>query len=151
MVNRGFVVAVAGAAIVVAGLAGCSSNKASHGSATAAAGKGTAKVTVDGKDQSITGDIGCSTSGETVAISIGDQSKGLVGATLQGSDVQTVGIILDGKPLAYTKGVPGGDAKLSKDGSKYNISGNLTGMPDMSNPMAGPSTHPFTMEVTCPS
>ena len=75
--NRGFVVAVAGAAIVVSGLAGCSSNKASHGSATAAAGKGTAKLTVDGKDQSITGDIGCTTSGEIVAISIGDQSKGL--------------------------------------------------------------------------
>lgn len=149
--NRGFVVTVAGAAIVVAGLAGCSSNKAESNGVTAAAGKGEAKVTVDGKDQTINGDIGCTTTGETVAISIGDQSKGLVGATLQGNDVQTVGIILDGQPLAYTRGVPGGDATLKKDGSKYNISGNLTGMPDMSNPMAGASTHPFTMEVTCPS
>lgn len=148
---RGFVVAVAGAAIVVAGLAGCSSNKASNGGATAAAGKGEAKVTVDSKDQTIAGDIGCVTTGEMVTISIGDQSKGLVGATVQGNDVQTVGVILDGQPLAYTRGVPGGDAKLTKDGSKYSISGNLTGMPDMSNPMAGPSTHPFSMEVTCPS
>jgi len=150
-VKRGFVVTVAGAAIVVAGLAGCSSNKATNGNSTAAAGKGTAKVTVDGKDQSVSGDVGCVTTGDKVVMSVGDQSKGVVGATIQGNDVETVGIIVNGSPLAYTKGVPGGDAALKKDGSKYSISGHLTGMPDMSNPTAGPSNHAFSMDVTCPS
>ncbi|HEY7050985.1 MAG TPA: lipoprotein LpqH [Mycobacterium sp.] len=150
-VKRGFVIVVGGAAIVVAGLAGCSDNKASSGGSTAAAGKGSAKVTVDGNDQSIKGDIGCVTTGDRVVMSVGDQSKGVVGATIVGNDVETVGIILNGQPLGYTKGVPGGEATLKKDGSKYSITGNLTGAPDMSNPMAGPSKHPFSMEVTCPS
>jgi lipoprotein LpqH len=149
-VKRGFVVALGGAAIVVAGLAGCSSNKASEGNNTAAAGKGSAKLTIDGKDQTISGDIGCTTTGDTVSIALGDQSKGLVGATVKGNEVETVGIIIDGQPLAYAKGTPNNEAKLTKDGSKYMIAGSLTGMPDMSNPMAGPSKHDFTMDVTCP-
>ena len=108
------------------------------------------KLTIDGKDQTISGDIGCTTTGDTVAIALGDQSKGLVGATVKGNEVETVGIILDGQPLAYAKGTPNNEAKLTKDGSKYMITGTLTGMPDMSNPMAGPSKHDFTMDVTCP-
>ena len=76
--------------------------------------------------------------------------EGLVGATVKGNEVETVGIIIDGQPLAYAKGTPNNEAKLTKDGSKYMIAGSLTGMPDMSNPMAGPSKHDFTMDVTCP-
>ena len=49
--KRGFVVVIGGAAIVVAGLAGCSNNKSSEATQTAASGTGKAKVTIDGKDQ----------------------------------------------------------------------------------------------------
>jgi ipoprotein LpqH len=147
VVKRGFVVAVAGAAIVVAGLAGCSSAKTNN----ASAGKGSAKVTVDGKDLSVSGDIGCTTAGDTVNLAVGNAGGSAIGAVLTGGgkDVQSVALVLDGKPLAYTKGT-GGNATVTKDGSKYSIKGSAVGMPDMSNPMAGPSNHDFAMEVTCP-
>jgi lipoprotein LpqH len=151
VVKRGFVVAVAGAAIVVAGLGGCSSHKASNGNSTAASGKGSAKVTVDGKDLNVSGDVGCTTTGDTVSLALGNAGGNAIGAVLSGGgkDVQSVALVLDNKPLAYTKGA-GGDATVTKDGSKYTIKGHAVGMPDMSNPMAGPSNHEFSLDVTCP-
>ena len=128
-----------------------SSNEASSGDSTATAGAGQAKLTVDGKDQTISGDIACVTTGDRLVISVGDQSKGVVGATLANDEIETLGIIVDGQPLAYTKGVPGSTATSSKDGASYKMSGELTGMPDMANPMAGPGRHSFTMDVSCPS
>ena len=147
MVKRGFVVAVGGAAIVVAGLSGCSSNKACSGSTCGSSGTGTAKVTVDGKDQSITGNIGCTTTGDNVVIAIGNGGTSGMGATLTGggSTVQTVSVSPNGQPLTYQQGntALGGDAAVSKDGSKYTITGHLAGTPDMSNPTAGPALHDF--------
>jgi lipoprotein LpqH len=149
-VKRGFLVAIGGAAIVATALTGCGGgNKASSGGNTASAGKGTAKVTVDSRDLSIAGDIGCVTAGDRVVMSVGDQTKGVVGATVTGSDVETVGVVTEGKPLGYTKGMPGGEATVKKDGNKYALSGNLTGtdMPDATGQMP---KHPFTMEISCP-
>ena len=132
--KRGFVVAVAGAAIVVAGMTGCSSNKACSGSTCGASGKGTAKVNIDGKDQNITGTVVCTTTGDrtVIVISNGGTNNGFggangMGATLTGggADVETVTLADNGTALTYQKGntALGGDAKVSKDGSKYTITG----------------------------
>jgi lipoprotein LpqH len=147
VVKRGFVVGVAGAAVVVAGLAGCSSNK----SGTAASGKGDAKVTIDGKDQSISGNIGCVTQANTVNIALGDASGGL-SAQLTTDDPPKVNAValgnFNGTPLAVGPGA--GDATATKDGRKYTIKGNAIAGIDMSNPMAGPAKKPFEIVVSCP-
>jgi ipoprotein LpqH len=158
VVKRGFVVAVAGVAIVVAGLAGCSSKKSCSGSTCVSGGTGSAKVTVDGKDQNVSGTVGCQTSPQATQISIGNQGdpNTAMGAQISGNDVQQVALVLNGQKLAYQKGNPmmGGSAQLTKDGNKYTITGKAAqvgGAPDMSNP-ANPTypTHDFTMVVTCP-
>ena len=67
VVKRGFVVAVGGAAIVIAGLSGCSSDKKSETSgdtSSAASAEGKSTVTIDGKDQAVQGTVVCSTMGE---------------------------------------------------------------------------------------
>ena len=152
----GFVVAIGGAAIVVAGLAGCSSNKSSEATQTAASGTGKAKVTVDGKDQNIQGTIACVTQGDTVNIAIGDTAAGSttgISAQVTTGDSPTVKNValgtVDGIALAYTPGTGQGNAEAKKDGKTYTISGNAVGA-DMSNPMAGMQTKPFQIEVTCP-
>ena len=147
--KREFGVALVGAAIVVAGLSGCSSNKACNGASCAAGGEGTAKVTVDGKDQSVSGKILCVTTGDTVDMTVGDQTKGATTAEVKGPDVTHVSIWNGTTALAYVKGTPqmpgapASDATSTKDGNTYKISGHLMGTGDM-------SSHPFTMEITCP-
>lgn len=159
--KRGLIVALAGTAVVVAGLTGCSDDKKSStsssataalpGGGNAASGSGTAKVTIDGKAQDVQGSIGCTTTNGTVAIAIGNATGGL-GATVTDADppvVKTVGLgNVNGMTLGYTDGVPGGDAKATKDGKTYKISGTATGV-DMANPMQ-PAKKPFEIEVTCP-
>lgn len=168
--KRGLIVALSGTALVVAGLTGCSSDKdkdkqASAGSATATAsasealpgggnataGAGTAKVTVDGKAQDVSGQIACTTAGGNVVIAIGNAGGGL-GATLTDADppeVKAVGLgSVGGQALAYAPGVPGAEAKATKDGKTYKITGTVMSV-DMSNPTA-PANKPFDMEVTCP-
>jgi lipoprotein LpqH len=173
-VKRGLIVALGGTALVVAGLTGCSSDKdkdkqASSGSsptasATASAseavpgggsatsGTGTAKVTVDGKAQDVAGSISCTTAAGNVVIAIGNTGGTGLGATLTDADppvVKAVGLgSVGGQALAYAPGVPGSEAKATKDGKTYKISGTIMSV-DMSNPMA-PSNKPFDMEVTCP-
>lgn len=172
--KRGLIVALSGTALVVAGLTGCSSDKdkdkqastsspsTASASATATAsaespggnstaGAGTAKVTVDGKAQDVSGQIACTTAGGNVVIAIGNAGGGL-GATLTDADppeVKAVGLgSVGGQALAYAPGVPGAEAKATKDGKTYKISGTVMSV-DMSNPTA-PANKPFDMEVTCP-
>jgi ipoprotein LpqH len=152
VVKRGFVVAVAGVALVVAGLTGCSSNKSSNATQTAASGTGKAKVTIDGKDQSVNGSIACQTMGDTVNIAIGDASSGLGAQVTSGDNptVKSVGLgTVNGMALGYTAGTGQGDASAKKDGKTYKIDGHAVGA-DMSNPMAGMQTKSFSIEVTCP-
>jgi len=165
-VKRGLIVAVGGTALVVASLSGCSSDKkAAEGSSASAsasaavpgggnstAGTGTAKVTVDGQAQDVSGSIGCTTTAGKTVIAIGNAGGGL-GATLTDADppvVEAVGLgsVNGGQQLAYAPGVPGSEATATKDGKTYKISGKIMAV-DMANPMA-PSTKPFDMEVTCP-
>jgi ipoprotein LpqH len=168
-VKRGFVVAVAGAAVLVAGLSGCSKDEkktelttaASSPAATAttsaaetpsaSAGAGTAKVTIDGQPQNINGQVVCATAGGNYNIAIGEAATGIaIVMSEDASQVKSVGLgNVNGVTLGYTEGVPGGaNATATKDGNNIKVTGTATGV-DMANPMQ-PVNKPFEIEVTCP-
>ena len=151
--KRGFIVAVGGAAIVIAGLSGCSSEKKSETSgetSSAASAEGKTTVTIDGKDQAIQGTVVCSSMGGNMNIAIGDAATGIAAVlSSDGSTVQSVGLgNVNGVTLGYQSGTGQGEAKATKDGKSYTISGTATGV-DMANPMQ-PVNKPFEIAVTCP-
>ena len=157
--KRGLTVAVAGAAILAAGISGCSSNKSTSGSSgsssgtSASAGAGGAsgtKVSIDGKDQNVQGTTVCTTAGGTVNIAIGGAATGIAAVLTDANppQVKSVGLgNVNGVTLGYTSGTGQGNATASKDGNNYKISGNATGV-DMANPMQ-PVNKPFEINVTC--
>lgn len=152
--KRGFVVAVGGAAIVIAGLSGCSSEKKSETSgetSSAASAQGKSTVTIDGKDQAVQGTVVCSTMGGNVNIAIGDATTG-IGAVVSSGDSPTVHSVglgnVNGVTLGFQENAGQGEAKAEKDGNTYKISGTAIGM-DMANPMQ-PVNKPFQIEVSCP-
>jgi lipoprotein LpqH len=167
---------VSGAAILVGGLAGCSSDKSAEENATSAtesveggassatsvitsatdAAKGNpppgaATVTIDGQEQNIEGQAVCTNLAGNIQIAIGNATQG-IGAQVTDADppvVKQVGLgNVGGVAMGYTEGVPGGEASAEKDGNTYKISGSATGI-DMANPMQ-PMTKPFEIAVTCP-
>ncbi|MGB2920106.1 MAG: lipoprotein LpqH [Mycobacterium sp.] len=152
--KRGFVVAVGGAAIVIAGLSGCSSDEKSGTSgetSSAAAAEGTSTVTIDGQDQEVAGTVVCSDMGGNTNIAIGDATTGIGAVVTTGDDptVQSVGLgNVNGVTLGYQAGTGQGEATAEKDGSTYKIAGTATGV-DMANPMQ-PVNKPFEIEVSCP-
>jgi ipoprotein LpqH len=165
-VKRGFVIAVGGAAIVIAGLSGCSGDKKSETSpspeastppgtasvsATAAPSGSDTKITIDGQDQNVAGTVVCSAMGGNMNIAIGDAATGIAAVISEGDSptVQSVGLgNVNGVMLGYQQGTGQGEAKAEKDGSAYKISGTATGI-DMANPMQ-PVNKPFEIAVTCP-
>jgi ipoprotein LpqH len=146
-VRREAIVAIAGAAMIVVGFPGCSSSKSSSG----ASGASNAKVTIDGRDQNIHGTVACNTVGGKINIAIGDQGTG-IGAVLGAASppqVESVGLgNVNGTALAYNAGTGQGSGQATKDGNKYKISGNATGI-NISDPLH-PVTKPFEIDVTCP-
>jgi ipoprotein LpqH len=160
-VKRSVTVAAAATAIVVVGLSGCSSDKSSSGSSggssggsgpTASSGSSAAKVTIDGKDQSVQGTVACNTAAGNITIAIGGATGG-IGAVLTDASPPMVKSValgsVNGVALGYAPGVPGaGKADATKDGSKYKISGTATGV-DTANPMQ-PVNKSFEIDVTCP-
>jgi ipoprotein LpqH len=164
-VKRGFVVAIGGAAIVIAGLSGCSSDdkksesattsaeattEAGTASATAAPSGGGTKVTIDGQDQNVQGTVVCTAMGGNMNIAIGDAATGIAAVLSEdGSTVQSVGLgNVNGVTLGYQSGTGQGEAKATKDGNNWKISGTATGI-DMANPMQ-PVNKPFEIDVACP-
>ncbi len=152
--KREIVVALGGAAIVIAGLSGCSSEKKSETTgetSSAAAAEGKSTVTIDGQDQAVQGTVVCSDMGGNTNIAIGDATTG-IGVVLSTGDSPTVTSVglgnVNGVTLGYQNGVGQGEAKAEKDGNTYKISGTATGV-DMANPLQ-PVTKPFEIEVTCP-
>ena len=163
--KRGFVVAIGGAAIVIAGLSGCSSDdkksesattsaeattEAGTASATAAPSGGGTKVTIDGQDQNVQGTVVCTAMGGNMNIAIGDAATGIAAVLSEdGSTVQSVGLgNVNGVTLGYQSGTGQGEAKATKDGNNWKISGTATGI-DMANPMQ-PVNKPFEIDVACP-
>lgn len=152
--KRGFLVAVGGAAIVIAGLSGCSSDEkkseTTGETSTAAAAEGKTTVTIDGQDQEVSGTVVCSAMGGNMNIAIGDAATGIAAVLSEdGSNVQSVGLgNVNGVTLGYQAGTGQGDAKAEKDGDTWKITGTATGV-DMANPLQ-PVNKPFEIEVTCP-
>ncbi|BBX75470.1 lipoprotein LpqH [Mycobacterium shinjukuense] len=155
--KRGLTVAVAGAAILVVGLSGCSSNKSTTGGGTTTAGGTTAspaaggpKVIIDGKDQNVTGSVVCTTAAGNVNIAIGGAATGIAAVLTDTNppEVKSVGLgNVNGVTLGYTSGTGQGNATATKNGNTYKITGTATGV-DMANPMS-PVTKPFEIDVTC--
>nr|WP_090341068.1 lipoprotein LpqH [Mycolicibacterium malmesburyense]CRL70790.1 lipoprotein antigen family protein [Mycolicibacterium malmesburyense] len=153
--KRGFLVAVGGAAILIAGLSGCSSDdkksETTGETSTAASAEGKTTVTIDGQDQAVQGTVVCSDMGGNTNIAIGDATTG-IGAVVSSGDeptVQSVGLgNVNGVTLGFQSGAGQGEAKAEKDGKTYKISGTATGV-DMANPLQ-PVNKPFEIEVTCP-
>ena len=167
--KQGVLVAVGGAAIVVAGLSGCSSGdnsaagsssssssssseSSSSAASTSAEASASTKVIIDGKDQNVTGSVVCTNLGDTIAIAIGQATTGIA-ATVTNGDSPTVKQVglgnVDGAVLGYSQGVGGGEATVEKDGRDYVIKGKASGA-DLANPMAGLVTKDFEIDVTCP-
>ena len=174
--KRALTIAIGGAAIVVSGLVGCSSDKSAKenvssatdtaksaaSEATSAATSATdavkgnpppggAKVSIDGQDQNVEGTVVCTAMGGNVQIAIGNAATG-IGAQVSEGDSPTVHSVglgnVNGVALGFQEGAPGGEATATKDGSTYTIKGTATGV-DMANPTQ-PMTKPFEIAVTCP-
>jgi ipoprotein LpqH len=154
VVKRELVVAVGGLAIVVAGLSGCSKDdkkaETSGSTSSAAAAEGKTTVTIDGKDQAVTGTVVCSTMGGNMNIAIGDAATGIAAVVSEdGSKVQSVGLgNVNGVTLGYQDGTGQGEAKAEKDDKTWTITGTATGV-DMANPLQ-PVNKPFEIVVACP-
>ncbi|TRW88820.1 hypothetical protein FK535_00600 [Mycolicibacterium sp. 018/SC-01/001] len=151
--KREILVAVGGAAILVAGLSGCSSEKKSETSgetSSVAAAEGKSTVTIDGKDQQIQGNVVCTDAGGNTNIAIGNPTGGVGAVVSTGDNPSVVSVALgnvNGVTLGWAQGGQG-EAKVEKDDKTYKISGTATGM-DMANPLQ-PVTKPFEIEVSCP-
>ena len=135
-------------AIVVAGVAGCSSDTSSAGSS----GTKVAKVAIDGQDQNVKGTVSCVSNGGNVNIAIGDGATG-VGAVISDANppvVHSVGLgNVNGVTLGYSDASPSqSNVQATKNGNSYTIKGTATGI-DMANPMQ-PLNKPFEVDVTCP-
>jgi ipoprotein LpqH len=147
----GILVGVAVAATVVAGLAGCSSNKSDTTSPTSSPAAAGNQVIIDGQNQNVTGQVTCTPAGGNVNIGIGDSTNG-IGAVLTTADppvVQAVGLgNLTGATLGYSAGAPNqGTVQATKSGNSYTIKGAATGI-NTTNQQ--PLSKPFEMDVTCP-
>ncbi|MGZ5377460.1 MAG: lipoprotein LpqH [Mycobacterium sp.] len=153
--KRGFVVAVGGMAILIAGLSGCSSedkkSETTGETSSAASAEGKTTVTIDGEDRAVQGTIVCSSMGGNTNIAIGDAATGIAAVVSEGDSptVQSVGLgNVNGVTLGYQSGSGQGEAKAEKDGKTYTITGTATGV-DMANPLQ-PVNKPFEIEVSCP-
>ncbi|MDT5336784.1 MAG: ipoprotein LpqH [Mycobacterium sp.] len=165
--KQSLLVAIGGTAIVVAGLAGCSSgDKSSSGSSsssksesssssssvassTAEAGGGGTTVTIDGKPKDVGGTVVCASMGGNVNVAIGEAMTGIAAVITEGDSPTVTSVALgnvDGITLAVGGGQ--GDATATKDGKSYKITGNAYGV-DMANPMQ-PAKKPFELDFTCP-
>lgn len=160
--KRGIVLALAGAATLAAGMSGCSSDKSTKSESGAAStsasvsehassGASEAKVSIDGKDQNISGTTTCAAAAGQVSIAIGGSATG-IGVIL--TDAEPPGVTsvalgnVNGVTLAYAQGAGQGDATATKDGKSYHVTGTATGV-DMANPME-PVKKPFQIDATCP-
>jgi ipoprotein LpqH len=141
-----------GAAILAAALAGCSSGgHVSMGGQTVST-NGHAKVTIDGKDQNVNGNVTCQKAAGELQIGIGQPgSPTAIAVQATDSNPPTIHQIalgtVDGVTLAYQQGSPGASATATQNGNDYKFSGTATGM-DKST--AGLVSKPFEVDVTCP-
>ena len=141
------------ATILAATLAGCSSGHVNAGTQSVST-NGHAKVTVDGKDQNVTGPVTCQKAGGELQIGIGQPgSSNAIAVQATDSNPPTVHQIALGTvnnvTLTYQQGAPGASATATENGDDYKFSGTATGI-DKTNLTAGLVSKPFEIDVTCP-
>lgn len=156
-------VALAGSAILVVGLSGCSGNKStgsggnsaavvSGGTSVAAGGTSGTKVIIDGKDQNVSaGSVVCAKVGGTVRITIGGSGSAISATVTDANPPEVKNVALgtvNGVALGYTPGSGHGNATAKKDGNTYKITGTATGV-DAANPTQQVNK-PFEIDATCP-
>ncbi|MEV0294416.1 lipoprotein LpqH [Nocardia sp. NPDC050710] len=161
----------ASAAAVALFVTGCSddsgssapspSGKPATSAAPVAPAGGKSAAAVDGKTLDGKFDTTCAKQGATLALALTDTNSATYGqlsvsATIDGDTVQAVGIAgskggSNGLPYAvgYGNGQPGGSAKVVKDGNTFKVTGEGVGAPDLTNPLAGPTTSKFDITFAC--
>jgi ipoprotein LpqH len=152
--KREMATGVLGAALVVAGLVGCSSSTSKTSSASSsstATAPIVTKVVVDGQDQNVAGPAICTPAGDNINIGIGDPTNGM-GAVVTSTDppaVHAVGLgSAGGSTLGYSDAAGSqGSAQATKVGNSFKITGTAVGL-DPSNSQA--VTKSFEMDVACP-
>lgn len=141
-----FMVGVAGAAIVIAALAGCSSNKSTTSSnssaASSAAASGTAgpqqnsakqnRVVIDGQDQGVVDRVLCNAMNAGIRMTVGMGNDRAVVDLSDADPPEVKAVHIDtlaanGMTFAYESGTNQGNAELTKDGKTYTITGTVTG------------------------
>ncbi|MEH3142054.1 MAG: lipoprotein LpqH [Mycobacterium kyogaense] len=156
------VAGVIGLAAGTAMLVGCSSDKetpapGSSPSATSTVAQGgSTEVKVDGADLAglDLNSVTCVKQGGKVTVASGaiggQQGLGIVMTDEATPVVESLGMVVDGNALAVANamGAKSGSAEVKVDGNRYTITGEAVGA-NMSNPMAGMITKPFTVTVTC--
>jgi ipoprotein LpqH len=146
-VKHKILIGIAAVGMVVTSLAACSDK-----SNTSSSPGGANKVTVDGQNQNITGQISCTPAGGNLNIAIGDPTNGIgvVISTANPPAVQSLGLgSVNGVTMGYAAAAPNqGNVQATKDGNSYTIKGTATGV-NLASPQQ-PVTKPFEMDVTCP-
>ncbi len=143
-----------GVAVLAAALASCSQGGSTNAGGQSVSTGGHAKVTVDGKDQNLSGPVTCQKAGGELQIGIG-QAGSPTAVAIQATNANPPTIhqialgTINNVALAYQQGTPGASAQATKDGNGYKFSGTATGI-DKTNPMAGMVSKPFEIDVTCP-
>ncbi|MFX0574240.1 lipoprotein LpqH [Nocardia nepalensis] len=158
----------ASAAVFALFVAGCSDDSSSSAKpATSAAvapapTSGKSAAAVDGKALDGKFETTCAKQGGTLALALSDTDNATYGtlsvsASITGADnVQAVAVAgskggTNGMPyaLGFGNGMPGGSAKVVKDGNTYKVTGEGVGAPDLTNPTAGPKTSKFDITFAC--
>jgi lipoprotein LpqH len=162
------VTGVVGLAAGAAMLVGCSDDKGTTASSssessqastapdTQVASGGKTEVKVDGADLAglDLNSVTCVKQAGKITVASGavggQQGLGIVMTDEATPVVESLGMAVDGNALAVANvmGAKTGSAERTVDGDSYTITGEAAGA-DMSNPMAGMITKPFTVTVTC--
>ncbi|MGY4098269.1 lipoprotein LpqH [Nocardia sp. R16R-3T] len=162
----------ASAAALVLFVTGCSDNSGSSSTTSAKPGtsaavapaptSGKSTASVDGKALDAKFETTCAKQGDTLALALSDTNNATYGtlsvsASITGTDnVQAVAVAgskggSNGMPyaLGFGNGMPGGSAKVVKDGNTYKVTGEGVGAPDLTNPTAGPKSSTFDITFAC--
>jgi lipoprotein LpqH len=146
---------VAGVAVVVVACAGCSSNKSNTGASSSAPAAAGPQLTVDGQNQTVTGQVTCTNANGVTTIGVGDATAG-VGAVVSNDNppiVHSVGLgSVNGVTLGFSDAASnqGSNAGAAVNGKSYAIKGTASGV-DMSNPQQPQQvSKSFELDVTCP-
>jgi len=156
------VTGVVGLALGAAVLVGCSDDKPAAEPSSPAAGNtqvstsGSTEVKVGGSDLSglDLNSVTCVKQGGKINVASGavggQQGLGIVMTDESPPVVESLAMVVDGNALAVANamGAKSGSAEVEVDGDSYTITGEAVGA-DMSNPMAGMITKPFTVTVAC--